>query len=326
MRGIASAEKQASQPRSLMQRLALVVNGNIGSGSSEPEGTERPGCDRNPVVYFGLGVAASGMIGVVALLGLLRLAPDQGSTLGDLSTQAVAALAPWPIAPSTPPAVAVRETHPAHAFDMVISRGERASAPFGLRLTGTDEADVEVLLRDVPATALLSRGVRRDEGTWAVRPADLAALHLSLSDGAPDAFEVRIDVVTPANVAAASTVARVRLIDGPNDAGPRVAATEPPSDAMMRGNPAATAGGIDPPFQMQRMVASRRPGAAGEDKAARTPAPQRAATAVEATARMPQAAPQPRHWPEGASGLGAVPRESERQVWWKMPAPTWSPF
>ncbi len=249
MRGIASAEKQASQPGRLMQRLALVVSGNIGSSSSEPESRERPSFDWNPVVHFGLGVAASGMIGAVALLGLLRLAPDQGSTPGDLSTHAVAALVPWPIA-STPTAVGVRETHPAHAFD----------------------------------------------------------------------------VVTPANVAAASTVARVRLIEGANDVGPRVAATEPPSDAMMRGNSTATAGGIDSPFPTQRTVASRRPGAAGEDKAARAPAPQRAATAVEATARMPQAAPQPRHWPEGASGLGAVARESERQVWWKMPALTWSPF
>ena len=71
---------------------------------------------------------------------------------------------------------------------------------------------MEVVLRDVPAAARLSRGERRDESTWKVRAADLEDLHLTLNDGTPDAFDVRIDVLAPAGMAAASSVARVRLV------------------------------------------------------------------------------------------------------------------
>jgi hypothetical protein len=48
-----------------------------------------------------------------------------------------------------------------------------------------------------------------------------------------------------------------------------------------------------------------------------------------APAVVSDAAPPPaeqRHFPEGASALGAIAQSSDRQVWWKMPAPTWAPF
>ena len=111
--------------------------------------------------------------------------------------------------------MAVREPQPADAFDVVIERSTRANAPFGLRLVGSRDTGMEVVLRDVPAAARLSRGERRDESTWKVRAADLEDLHLTLNDGTPDAFDVRIDVLAPAGVAAASSVARVRLVGLP---------------------------------------------------------------------------------------------------------------
>jgi hypothetical protein len=325
VQGIVSAKKEVPRPQRLMQRLALAANGETASGSDDEEDDGRTGRHWNAAACFGLGVLASGAIGVVALLGLVQLAPDRLAVLDDLTRRAAVVLAPWP-AISPPPPPAVREAAPAYAFEVLVSRAERASAPFGLRLTGADDAQVEVLLRNVPPTALLSRGERRDERTWAVKPSDLAALHLSLSDGTPDVFEMRIDIVAPADVAAASTVARVRLADDPGNArsspAPELAAA-----AASSGRPSVTATVVDRPSQARSAAAAGRSSAAREEKAARTPAPQRALAApAETVASGPQAPQQARHWPEGASGLGAVSRESERQVWWKMPPPSWSPF
>jgi hypothetical protein len=36
--------------------------------------------------------------------------------------------------------------------------------------------------------------------------------------------------------------------------------------------------------------------------------------------------PGARPWPEGASGLGAIPRDAEQQPRWSLPPPSWSPF
>ena len=50
--------------------------------------------------------------------------------------------------------------------------------------------------------------------------------------------------------------------------------------------------------------------------------------AAAALAALPAGAPRVTR-PEGMSTLGALPREpiqDARQLWWKMPAPSWAPF
>jgi hypothetical protein len=65
----------------------------------------------------------------------------------------------------------------------------------------------------------------------------------------------------------------------------------------------------------------RKPPAGAVAKAVRPP-PGRAEQKPAGARKAPDA----RTWPEGASGLGAVSREPERQLWWSMPPPDWVPF
>jgi hypothetical protein len=312
-----------------MQRLALVAG--VGESSLERvRAAYRPSIG----AYFGMGLVGGGVAGAVALL-TLQLASGQINPPSVRVPSAIAALGHWVSEPAVPrfgkaPPVVVREPQP-DAFDIVIDRSVRASAPFGLRLVGTEDTGMEVLLRDVPAAALLSHGERRGESTWAVKATDLEGLHLTLNDGTPDAFNVRIEVLAPAGVAAASSVARVRLVGSSGAERPASA----PLDAAMLVEPEAfttTVAHMDPPFQTRTTIAARNDAAKGREKVARASAPPAATTVVEIDRRAshsaPQAAPQAetRHWPEGASGLGAMSRESDRQVWWKLPALTWSPF
>jgi len=314
-----------------MQRLALATSAEA-SGSQ----SERVVYRSSIGAYFGVGLVGGGMAGAAVLLGLQVLVPGQASPLRLQVPAAIAALAHWvpEVATSrlggTAPAV-VRESQPADAFDVVIERSTRANAPFGLRLVGSQDAGMEVLLRDVPAAARLSRGQRRDDSTWALRAIDLEDLHLTLNDGTPDAFDVRIDVLAPAGVAAASSVARVRIVGlprvertvtAPVDAAPVEAAlVEPEARAV------TTVASTNGPLHVHTILASREDAPGKREKVARA-SPPPATTVIEIDRRPAQTAAQAetRHWPEGASGLGAIARESDRQVWWKLPAPTWSPF
>jgi hypothetical protein len=64
---------------------------------------------------------------------------------------------------------------------------------------------------------------------------------------------------------------------------------------------------------------ARPPLARGDDKGGSPPGKQRTVTAKADTTGA-------RTWPGGALALGAVSREPERQSWWQMPPPGWSPF
>ena len=313
-----------------MQRLALA-------GSAETSGSksERIAYRSGIGAYFAIGLVGGGVAGAVVLLGMQVLAPGQASPLKLQVPAAIAALAHWvpDVATSRVGRIApvVREPQPPDAFDVVIERRSRANAPFGLRLVGSQDAGMEVVLRDVPAAARLSRGERRDESTWKVRAADLEDLHLALNDGTPDAFDVRIDVLAPAGVAAASSVARVRLVG--------LQRVEHTVTAPVEVAPVAAALVAEAPAVTTTMVSGHSPSNAHATPAVRidTPArrervarvsPPAATTVVEIDRRpaQPAAQDEARHWPEGASGLGAIARESDRQVWWKLPVPTWSPF
>jgi hypothetical protein len=309
-----------------MQRLALIAS----SGGSQSE-SERAPYQPSVGVYFGMGLLGGGAAGVMTLLAF-QLASGQISPPSVRMPSAIAALGHWvsePAAPrfgKAPPPVVVHAPQP-DAFDVVIDRSARASAPFGLRLVGTEDTGMDVLLRDVPAAALLSHGERRGESTWAVKATDLEGLHLTLNDGTPDAFNVRIEVLAPAGVAAASSVARIRLVGLPAERPAAAPLEATPAEAPAATTPVAQ---VDTPFATRTVVSARNEAARSREKVARA-SPPAATTVVEIDRRPSQsahAAPEAeaRHWPEGASGLGAVSRESDRQVWWKLPALTWSPF
>ncbi|MBX9592382.1 MAG: hypothetical protein K2X43_24105 [Hyphomonadaceae bacterium] len=320
---MASAKTVQRKPKSLVQRLALVA----------PAEASRPKGERGPLqpgvgATFGLGLAGGGVVGAIVLLAAQVLLPGQAGLLRAHDPASVAGLSePAPSRFGGARSVVVREARP-EMFDVVIDRSQSAKAPFGLRLVGAEDPGMEVLLRDLPPAARPSRGERRDASTWAVRAADLEGLHLALNDGAPDAFDLRIEVLAPAGVHAVSSVARVRLV-GLSDAErlpPASVETATPTAA-----PSSTTGAGGAPAQPQPrpVVSGRNEAAAGRGRPARVSAAQPAAvTVVEIDRRPSAAAPQPqaRHWPEGASALGAVARETDRQVWWKLPPPTWSPF
>ena len=326
MRGNASAEKREASPRSLMQRLALVAGGVL-SGADEKTSPPQPPYQPSLLGYFGISLVSAGMAGGVALIALQIVAPGYVRIPEQWRVSpAIAALAPWAFGPSAAlSTVAVADAQP-DAFDMIIDRSERASAPFGLRLVGAGDADFEIIVRDVPPSTVLSHGERRDEFTWSLKATDLRDLQLTMNDGTPDAFDVRIDVVGPADVAAASAIARVRLVDVPGKE--RMVSLTSVNALADPVPPPASVASIDTPFQTHTTVSSRNRGVAGKEKTVRAAPPQPAAVVSTAAARPPQAAAQPedRHWPEGASALGAIPRESDRQMWWKLPALTWSPF
>src|SRR5262249_46377031 len=100
----------------------------------------------------------------------------------------------------------------------------------------------------------------------------------------------------------------------PTQEGPRV--ETPPSEAQDKAAPAETTiAKLPAPAPVERT--------APDAKVASPPPAQRRANANPAGAKTTPAA---RPWPEGASGLGAISRDSERQVWWSVPPPSWSPF
>ena len=314
-----------------MQRLALA-----GCAETSDSTSDRIAYRSGIGAYFGIGLLGGGVAGAAVLLGMQVFALGQTTPLRTQVPAAITGLAHWVPEVATSragiTAPAVREPQPADAFDVVIERSARANAPFGLRLVGSQDPGMEVVLRDVPAAARLSRGERRDVSTWKVRAADLENLRLTLNDGAPDAFDVRIDVLAPAGVAAASSVARVRLVGLPGIERTVTAPVEvaPVAAALVEPEaPAVTTVVLsaNTPSNAHAIVATRNDAPAKREKVARTHLP--AATSVVEKDRHtthPAAEAEARHWPEGASGLGAIARESDRQVWWKLPAPTWSPF
>jgi hypothetical protein len=324
MRGTASAKRARNKLGSLMQRLAQVAS----MGASWPEAirTYQPGLG----AYFGMGLVGGGVTGAILLVGVQLLAPAHGRTPMPGVPAGIAALASLMSEPARPvlakpaPAATAREPD-ADAFEMIIDASAPDRAPFGLRLVGA-EADMEVVLRDLPATTLLSKGERREAMTWVLKAADLEGLHLAFHDGTPDAFDVRIEVLGPSGAAVASSIARVRVAGGP---GASRTAAAPVETVIPRAVPASAASAaVDTPFETRISVSSRTPAGAARERAARaTPSPL-AAMAPQADRRPPEPPPpsETRHWPDGASALGAVPRATDRQLWWTLPAPVWSPF
>ncbi len=305
MRGSASPGRQ-QRPKSLMQRLALLTSGQLSGGEGDGAASgPGQGARLGTLVCFGLGALMSSVLGGSMLLGLRTL--DAGEAhMRDEGSASLRQLAP-------------------ETIDVAIARSERARAVLSLRVEGADGPGTELLLKGVPTDVKLSKGVRCDAETWAVARADLDGLFLTLGETGPDAFDVRIDVLAPSGPAKQAAVVRVRMVDTP--AKELAAATkveETPVDEKELSEAKTEA--APPETSIAKLASSistdagRTPPAGAGVKVARPP-PGRAEQ--KPAGKMTETAD--RHWPEGASGLGAISRKPERQLWWSMPPP-WSPF
>jgi hypothetical protein len=190
--------------------------------------------------------------------------------------------------------------------EVTIDRSEQARARLPLEVTGAEAGPVEVALQGLPAGVRPSHGELRGPSTWVLKQPELTDLHLALDPSAPQVFNVKVAVLAPAGVATVGSIVHVRVVD----------ATAPAQAVASDGDSLRSAPAqASPPAQ-----ASVTPGA---DRPVGPPARRRAA-AAGVTEVAPTSSPRP--WPEGASGLGAVAREAERQTWWEVPPPSWSPF
>jgi hypothetical protein len=321
MRGKASAgAKSRVGADSLMERLAALEREGAGQGRKRSSGRSlavkrRRGLFRTS---FGVGLAGSGIAGCIGLLVLVVVQPERTGMDGAFFAEALAS-----IVPGLPGFVASKpDARPANVprlaanppLEIALQRSQRAMAPLPLEITGIKDPDTAVVwLRDVPERAWLSRGERRDEHTWTLRVNELENLHLTLNEGAPDVFNLTIEIASAGGTPSAQTTARVRLLDEFSSSagtGRQVVATSPGAPAISQ---AIEAGGSSEPIHAK----TRTSATAGDV------APQIAAQRVQPRVQRP----------EGMSALGALPRDpaSEsrvegRQVWWKMPAPAWSPF
>jgi len=310
MRGKASAPRKGP-PTSLMARLAELENGGVLPAPGKARRSPRPliytTARRRRMTAIGLALIGAGLACMAQLAGLLPL-PEEARTAGvpahQIETAALDPAAGQQAQPQSEELLRTSGYRQPLRFEVDVDRSDRTSAPFPLRLTGSAGEGLRILLRNVPESIWLSKGERRDEHTWALQPADLPDLRLTLGEGAPEAFEVTIEVVAPPGTPAVPTLARVRLVDAP--ATERAAAEAwPGAETIVQAEP--------------RAAAVR---AAGTSTHART------ARAADAEPRAADVQPPPaRHFPEGASALGATPREpSARRLWWRTPEPRWDPF
>jgi hypothetical protein len=306
MRGSASPVRRQLLPKSLIQRLALLANGRLVVAAGDVARPQRRhGARASTLFFFSLGALMSSVLGGVTLLGLRSLDTGEARALLDGG-----------VSPAT---VATGQVAAPDTVDVTIERSERAHTALSLRVEGGSE-DAEVVLRGIPATVRLSKGERRDE-TWVVKRGDLDGLHLTLGEAGPDAFDLQIDVRAPSGAAARAGIVRIRVVDAP---APKHAAAE-----TAREPPPHKVGAGEAPHQdaataettIAKLLPAAAPHAGARAKATRQP-PRRTDANHAGEGTTPAARP----WPEGASGLGAVPRDSERQVWWSMPPPAWSPF
>jgi hypothetical protein len=333
-----------------MQRLADVhpaPGGPAAEDSGSAADGRRPGsrAQATAIAWFGLGVLASGALGAGAAVGLRAL--ESGELPVNLAAWAGtprAAKPALPAIPQEPDGAGLEQDGGGQGwatYHVAIARGPAALTRLPLQLMGGDDATAfEVLLGGFPAGVRPTRGEQRGESTWLVKHRDLEDLHLAIDAGAPQSFEVRIAVLAPVEVATAPSIVRVRLIDAAEtlqaaaeaqDGG--AANTAAPGDRAERAlqGPAGGLAAADTPATSYSPAAGRptrvqvKPAAARDGAGAPSQAKRYAAAApVDAAAPA-------RALPEGAYGLGALPRDDQsqpaeqaQQSWQGMPS--WAPF
>jgi hypothetical protein len=311
---LALSYRRQELPASLMQRLDMMqhlAHAANAQAKGQPNRKSRPRGARRcahviVLTWFSLGVIASGAMGAGAVVGLRTLAAVAPPVVG------APAVASW--------------SHPRADWDTVhvaIDRSRRERAPLVLQVSGADDGAFDVVMHGLPSGVRPSRGAPIGEGTWALKPADLDGLYLTLDGTVPDAFDVKIAVLTSPGIATAGSIVQVRLVE-------MAPATQA---AVTVGMPAPLS---PPPPPLAYAGMSDGPGAdAARLAAASTPAPARTAgtrggdkAGAQSVRRVgPVVASTGKTWPEGAYGLGAIPREPEGNTsWWQMPPPSWSPF
>lgn len=329
MASLAETYGRQELPASLMQRLAYMEEA-ARAASAQAASYARmrvPARRREPsrgaqalvLALFSLGVLTSGAVGAGALVGLRALES------GGLPMPLAAAWAKAPPVVPAPQPNAAWET-----VEVAIARSAPGRAPLPLQVTAADDAPVALVVQGLPAGVRLSRGEPLGWSGWVLQQADLEGLHLMLDDGAPDAFELKITALATPGTPTLGSIVQVRLLDR----------AEPKS--------AALTGGVEdaPPQAAVYAGMSDGPATPATDMAGAAAAadtPDKAAAPVAQPAQRPTAA-NPKglgqrlaaagHWPEGASGLGAVVRGPEgpiggplgRQMWWQMPPLSWSAF
>jgi hypothetical protein len=322
-----SSYRRRELPASLMQRiemmqqLALVVQpGSPAPLRRAPVGQAPPRRVRRSahaavLAWFSLGVIASGVAGAGAVVGMRTL--FAGAPPG-----------------AAAPAVTSWSQHPRTEWDtvsMVIDRSQRMRTPLPLQVTGAEDT-FEIVVHGLPQGVRPSRGAPVGEGTWVLKPTELDGLYLMLESAVPDAFDVKIAVLTPSSgMATAGSIVQVRLVEmAPvTQAAVTVGAPAPAAPLAYAGMSDGSGSDVARTASASTLAAARTGAGRGGDKAAsHQPAHRRIAPAAAGvTAPSGQSANAGKTWPEGAYGLGATSREPEQPTsWWQMPPPAWSPF
>jgi hypothetical protein len=307
---LAEAYGRQELPASLIQRLAYmeeVARAASAQAASyarmqapPPPRPRQPSRGAQAIVlaWFSLGVLTSGAVGAGALVGLRALES------GALPMPLAAAWAKTPPAAAEPQPDAAWET-----VEVTIARSEPGRAPLPLQVTADDDAPVALVVQGLPAGVRLSRGEPLGWSGWVLKQADLDGLHLTLDDGAPDTFELKITALATPGTPTLGSIVQVRLLDPvePKHAARTVGVEDAPPQAPvyagLSDGPAAEMAGAAAPADTADTAAA---------PAAR-PTERHAAAAPKGLGQQLAAAAS---WPDGPIG---------RQMWWQMPPLSWSP-
>lgn len=298
-------------------------------------------------IYFGIGLACSGVAGSIALLVMLALAagPAHEHWFGAGSEKSPLVLydaLPRPQVRSAP----VKPT----TVEMLVPRSERGGVRLALEQVGADLLEAQkadgfvAVLRNVPQSVSLSRGTREDAQTWRLNRGDLQHLYLSLGHDAPATFVFDLDVGVGPGAAKPTATVQVRLVDAPQVV-PRVAPVATLQPILPGPSVKPSVGGVEKAVRQPRAEAPVVTNAA-RVKTPRAPDPPavKAASVGISPAPVAKEAPAVEFTksevvrPQGMSSLGGPGAASGpgkpdtttlfgRQVWWRLPAATaWSPF
>ncbi len=317
----ASRANRKTTPASLRERLALLECGIVPVPPPRGRRGARPSAGKRARGFAGksflVGLVCGGALGSATLLATVFAHPGQMRA----RLHHILALSPTiaRLGPRQPASHQHRDageigTPTQSTFQITVDRGVGGTVKLPLRVVGlAGSQDAEVVLRGLPTEAQLSRGERRAEGTWALRPAELEDLQLTLGDGAPKTFDMTVEVADASGERMATAIAHVQLSDRLG-----LARITPPR------RPAAA----------DRAVAPMAPPTAPRAQAASPPFHTEVNALAHAEEPMQAAAARP-PLPEGVSSLGgpmgdpasvsAAPQE-HRAVWWKLPQPAWTPF
>lgn len=227
---LASSFDRQQLPAGLMQRLEMMQQLALQATVQTDGQTAAPAVRCIPqrraqiivMAWFSLGVITSGAAGFGAVYGLrtleargtpLTLASARDALGGTLASAWASAWAKMPPVAFAPRSGASADG-PWERLEIKIDAAKRADAPLGLTVTGGDGRPVYFVLDGLPNGVRPSRGAAVGPATWVVGSLDIPGLHLTVDEGAPTAFEVRIAVLEPTGVAKSGNVIAVRLVGG----------------------------------------------------------------------------------------------------------------